>query len=202
MASIRLNWRESQGGDLPMVCATCGDDATEWVERRLSSVRPGLMCIVRTRVTVSLPYCRRHRVASWNGFMRVRARSIDQNGITLGQVSPDFVDAVLDHRERRERRLRRGPSFPDPDLEEVLPADDEEEEEDERRPRRRRSSESSRILYGVLMTGAVILGVSCCGFGLLFANLMRNSPPPAVGPQPGGFGGPGQPVIPRGPFQR
>lgn len=52
MASIWLDWREAQGGDLPMVCATCGDDATDLIERRLSTVRPGLLCIVRTRVTV------------------------------------------------------------------------------------------------------------------------------------------------------
>jgi hypothetical protein len=191
MGSIRLDWSEAQGGDLPMVCATCGDDATEWVERRLSTVRPGLMCIVRTKVTVMLPYCPRHRVASWNGFMRVRARSINQDGITLGQVSPDFVDAVLDYREGGERRRpRRSVRSRNVAVEEV----EELEEADEPRPRRRRSSESGRILYGVLMTGAVIVGVSCCGFGLLFFNLLRHSPP-------AGLQGPGQPVVPHGPFR-
>ena len=91
MASIRLDWAEARGGDLPMICPTCGDDATEWQERKLSTVRPGFFCTIRTSVKVRLPTCRRHRVWSWNAFLRVRAKSITDDSITLGQVSEDFV---------------------------------------------------------------------------------------------------------------
>lgn len=181
MSTIYLNWREASEGDLPMVCATCGDDATELVERRLSTVRPGLLCIVRTRTTVTLPFCRRHRVASWNGFARVRARSISAEGVTLGQVSEDFVDAVWDYRdhpERYRRRARRGAG-----------AGEEEWEDEKPRPRRRRSGEGGRILYAVLMPLLVAVVVCGCGFGLLFFNLLRSRP--AAGPAHPGLNRPG-----------
>jgi hypothetical protein len=202
MGKIRLDWKEAQGGDLPMVCPTCGDDATEWVERRLTTVRPGLFCIVRTSVTVRLPTCRRHRVWSWNGFMRVVARSITDNGVMLGQVSEDFVDAVWDYRDNPDRYRRRA----------VRRAgrrrDEDDDWEDEEPRRRRRSSDSSRVLYGVMMTLLVIAGVSCAGIGLFLLSfgVPGGRPSPGFGPQrpgfnqPGGFR-PGGPNFPKGPFR-
>jgi hypothetical protein len=195
MSKIYLSWREALEGDLPMVCATCGDNATEWVERRLSTVRPGFFCIVRTRTTVTLPFCRRHRVASWNGFARVTARSISTEGVTLGQVAEDFVDAVWDYRdhpERYRRRTRRRAGDR---------GEEDEWEEAEPRPRRRRSGDGGRVLYAVLMPVLVAVIVAGCGFGLLFFNLLRSRP--AAGPAHPGLNRPG-PADPPGrpPFRR
>ena len=169
MARITLDWDEATNRRLPMVCATCGNNATEFVERRLSAVRLGFLVRIRTKATVYLPYCDEHVHASWNGFLRVIAWSIRQESITLGQVSPDFVDAVLDQRDRPTRPRRRTSGNKDNEALEVLPADEP--------PRRPRSGGSGRLVYGVLMPILVLLVVSCCGFGLLFLNLFRTSSP-------------------------
>ena len=193
MASVRLGLDEATTGDLPMVCAICGDDATEMVDRKLSAVRPGLLLIVRTRLTVILPYCSNHVVASWNAFMRVRARSISKTGITLGQVSQEFVDAVWDYRENpdRSKRLRR-------EVREIQ--DVEAVGDDDESTQRRRSSGGNRVLYAVLMTALVIVGVTGCGCGLLFFGLIRNAP--SGGRQQPGFQGPQGPGVPKAPFRK
>ena len=173
MSKIHVTWEEATQGELPRVCATCGDAATEWVERKLSAVRPGLLCVVRTRTTVLLPFCPRHRVASWNGWARVMAWSINAKGVTLGQVSPDFVDAVWDYREHPEdyRKVvdRRSAATADDDgvelVEDAAPAP---------RPRVRRGTESGRILYAILAPILVGVLVACGGFGLLIFNLLRS----------------------------
>jgi hypothetical protein len=205
MTKIRLDWREAQGGDLPMVCAYCGDDATEWVDRRLSTVRPGIFCIIRTRVTVRLPYCRRHRVASWNGFLRVTARSIRDDGITLGQVSEDFVVAVEDYRDNPDKYRRRAIRLAGRRRDDH---DDDWEDDDSPRRRRLRADENRRVMYGTTMTVLVIVGVACIGFGLLIFNLARaaNRAGTGFGPPRPGFAPPrpgfNQPVAPGLPGQR
>jgi hypothetical protein len=195
MAKIYLNWREAQLGGLPMVCATCGDDATDRVDRKLVTVRPGFFCIIRRTVKVSLPYCLRHRVASWNAFLRVTARSIGEDGITLGQVSRDFVDAVWDYRDNRDRYRYQQP------IADALPAG-RSEEDDEPRPRRRRRSgdDSGRVVYAVLMSILMVVVIAGCGFGMLFFNLFRSGPGRA--PVQPGIHRPGGPDIPRPPFRR
>jgi hypothetical protein len=178
VGSIWLEWREAQGKELPMVCATCGEKAVEMVERKLRTIRPGLMCIVKTTVSVVLPYCEEHIRASWNGWVRVRAKSIGRDGITLTQVSESFVDAVEDYRtsptDRNPPRRAR---------------DSEISNDDYRRPRRRRpapESNTSWILLAAVILVALIL-VGTCGFGLLFLNFLPGGPAikqPAV-PNPG-----------------
>jgi hypothetical protein len=184
MPSIFLDWREAQDGDLPMVCATCGDDATDMVERRLTTVRPGFLAIIRTKAKVWLPYCPRHVVASWNGWIRVRALSISKDGIKLGQVSIDFVDAVEEYRDDPTKYRRRGLK--------------------ERRPRvprlRRDPGDASRSFHATLLIIVFAIVITICGFGLLLLNLLRpNATPlparPGVNPQ-----GPlAPPVVPHGP---
>jgi hypothetical protein len=181
VSSIWLSWREAQGEELPMVCATCGEKAVEMVERKLRTIRPGLMCIVKTTVRVVLPYCEEHIRASWNGWVRVRAKSIVKDGITLTQVSESFVDAVEDYRThpsdlKLPRRAR----------------DAEISDDDCRRPLRRRPAPRSNtpwIIFAVMILVALIV-VGTCGFGLLFLNL-----------KPGGPGRPGfkQPAVPNDP---
>jgi hypothetical protein len=210
MSRIYLNWQEASGGDLPPVCATCGDNATEWMERKVSTTRPGFFCIIRRWTTVTLPFCPRHRVASWNGFMRVVARSIGRDGVTLGQVAPGFVDAVEYHRRQRERQRRGLPVVLQPvPVARLYDDEDDELDEDsgefERPPRRRVTSDSSRAWYAIAMVLIITVVVSFCGFGLLAVNLMRNRP--AYGPQqPGfqqpGFGPPVQPVVPKPPWKK
>jgi hypothetical protein len=172
-----------------MVCATCGDDATEMVERELYTVRPGFLCIVRTRATVVLPYCDDHVTASWNGFMRVVAKSIRDDGITLGQVSEDFVEAVEDFRENPERYRRRARGRA---RKAAHDEDDEDEEEDDDeevvRRRRRGSADGNRFLYGSLMAGLVIVLVSACGGGLFVYNFFLR---PGAGPRQPGLKQPG-----------
>lgn len=195
MARIQLDWHEAQNGDLPMVCATCGARATDMVENKLSTVRPGLLSIVRTRATVLLPYCPRHRVASWNGFMRVVAKSITDDGITLGQVADEFVDAVWDYRERPEKYRGGGRG-------QRAAESDEDEDTDDESPRRRRSGsgEGARLFFGIAVTGLVILGVSCFGGGLFLWNFL--GPGAARQTNRPGFNQPVGPEKPRLPFRR
>jgi hypothetical protein len=192
MSKIHISWEEATQRRLPMVCATCGADATEWVERRLSAVRPGFLAIVRTRTKALLPFCPRHRVASWNGWARVMAWSINDSGITLGQVSSDFVDAVLDYR-RRPRRRRSAVAEAAADEAGVELVEDVEEA----LPRPRRGSESGRVLYAVLAPILVGVIVACCGGGFLLFNLLHSSSGPA-GPGAPGMNKPG-PFGPAGP---
>ena len=150
------------------------------VERKLRTSRPGLMCIVKTTVRVVLPYCEEHIRASWNGWVRVRAKSIGKDGITLAQVSESFVDAVEDYRTnpadlKPPRRAR----------------DSEISDDDYRRPRRPapKSNTSWFLFAGVILVALIVVGA--CGFGLL-----RFSEEPG-GPGPPGLKQPGCPERPR-----
>jgi hypothetical protein len=199
MASIRLSWHEAHEGDLPMVCATCGDDATEMVEWKMTNFSPRIFVNIWKRSTVLMPCCPSHRTQSWNAFLRVKARSMDQHGITLGQVSADFVDAVEDYRENPERWRRRSRSS------DVRIVGDEGEDVDGLPPRRRRSSNAGRYIYATLMMVGFAVVISCCGFGFLFFNLWKSGAP-GFGPKrpgveaPAGPGGPlGPPNVPRRP---
>jgi hypothetical protein len=190
LASIRLNWHEAQEGDLPLVCATCGDEATEMVDTKLTKLSPRILVNIRKWTTVLLPCCPAHRRPSWNGFLRVKAQAMDEHGITLGQVSPDFVAAVEEYRhdpndyERRERSRAAGNEPPRP-----------------------RTGNGGRILYATLMTVGVVVLVSCCGFGFLFFNLWKSGAsglgpkrPGIEAPEPNGpLGPPNVPKSPRRP---
>jgi hypothetical protein len=185
LASIRLDWREAQEGDLPMVCATCGDDATEMVDVKLTKLKPRILVNIRQWTNVLLPCCPAHRTPSWNGFLRVKATAMDEHGITLVQVSPDFVAAVQEYRddpdayERRERNRAAGIARPRP-----------------------RTGSGGRIAFAILMTLGVVVLVSCCGFGFLFINLWKSGAP-GFGPKRPGIETPepngplGPPNVPR-----
>jgi hypothetical protein len=194
MASIFLDWGEAQKGDLPMVCATCGQRATSMVERRLSTVGPGFLVIIRTRATVLLPYCPQHIVASWNGWVRVRALSINQEGIKLGQVSSDFVNAVHEYRRDPRGFSRDRRNEGDRDHEERQPRDHEE---------------SARGGFGGLTLTVTILlivfaaVVVMCGVGVLMFTLLRPGGGGPAGPAGGNPQNPlGPPAVPRGPPYR
>ncbi len=125
MAMIELSWREAQEGELPPVCAKCGEPADEWVERYLQTMRPGFFVFIRSSAIVTLPYCRAHVAASWIGWERVRAQRIRQDAIVLRNVAEEFADAVEDFRRRPEawgefeeppRRPRRDQRTPLPGL--------------------------------------------------------------------------------------
>jgi hypothetical protein len=205
MASLFLDWREAQNGDLPMVCATCGAHATAMVERRLSTVGPGFLVIVRTKATVLLPYCPQHMVASWNGWVRVRALSISKEGIKLGQVSSDFVDAVHDYRDDPAKFERRRLNERPRDHEERPRRDDEEPllRDDEERPRRDPGGGGLTLTVILLIVVFAVL-VTVCGFGLLFFTLLRPGAVRQPAPQPGlNPQGPlAPPVVPQGPPRR
>jgi hypothetical protein len=162
MAEIFLTWREAGSGDLPEVCVSCGEPATDLASRRLCVSRHGIF-VIRTRsVTVRLPFCPEHRQASWVYFSRVVAKKIEEEGITLAHVSEDFIDALWDYREGGGRRRRRRP-----------PERWEEDEDPDRpaggyrRPRRlpeyRPPPSNAVKTVGIILLVLFLVGMFCAG---------------------------------------
>ncbi len=98
MARVFVSWEEFEGGWLPAVCVRCGVPAEYVVEWRLRHTQHRIVSIRHTDVTVQLPVCSAHTDQSWNGYQRVTPRRIDDEGIELDRVSPEFVRALDDYR--------------------------------------------------------------------------------------------------------
>jgi hypothetical protein len=145
---------------------------------------------------VVLPACPEHRTQGFFVWNRIVAKHIDQRSVTLGNVSPYFIDAVEDFRDNPEDYRR-----PDTDY-------------DRRRspPQRRNTPTGSSgtsgsaapwIVLGVL--GAMVFGVVLLCGGLLvlgaLARMQSGAPQPPGFNAPGDPGWPARPTFPQGPMR-
>jgi hypothetical protein len=190
MATIRLSAYEVQCGRLPMVCVRCGRDASDQMEWRLSAIQHYIIYRVRTTISVVLPACPEHRTQGLFIWSRVVAKHIDQRGVTLGNVSPYFLDAVEDFRDNPDDYRRPGTDY------------DRRRSPAERRNTPTGSSGSSGsatiwIVLGVL--GAMFFGVVLlCGGLIVLARMQSGAPQPGFN-APGDPGWPARPTFPQGP---
>ncbi|MBM4070589.1 MAG: hypothetical protein FJ271_16780 [Planctomycetes bacterium] len=199
MSQILITWPEFQALDFPKVCFACGARATRVDSWKFSVVSHQFLATVTKYHTVEVPVCPDH----WNHrrLGGVKATRFTDDGIWFKNVSPDFIEALWDHREdmdRTERRLRR-------EMEERGEA--ERESRVDRwgrrlappRPRPRRgdrrfekpASNTGVVLLIVFGALVAVMLVGCLGL-LIFGNVTRqpvnpgfnnpgfNDPPPGI----------------------
>jgi hypothetical protein len=190
MSQILITWPELQALDFPRVCFACGARATRVDSWKFSVVSHQLFSTLTRYQTVEVPVCPDH----WNNrkLGGVKATRFTDDGIWFKNVSPDFIEALWDHREemdRAERRLRR-------EMEELGEADPESRGVDRwgrrlapPRPRPRRgdrrfekpASNTGVILLIVFGVIAAVILVGCLGL-LMFGHVTRQPVNPGFNP--------------------
>jgi hypothetical protein len=106
MSSAFLRWEEVRTTDYPDACLRCGRPDALLCRRTLIIYRHRILYRIREWVEVELPYCEQHLNRPYFDFGWPCPYDFTDKGIWMKNLSPDFCDALQEHREAADRRSR------------------------------------------------------------------------------------------------